>query len=356
MTPEQYTKELKNKYKDEISVGAEQVEAISTGIFSLDKALGGGIPKRKFTLIYGPEGSCKTTIAMKVAAEMQRWDWETGQYSEGIPNTPTPVAFIDLEATFDPKWAQKQGLIDEPNALSIMRPSYAEQAVDIINDLLLSSVYGLIILDSIEAMFPKKQQEQSVEDSNSLGERAKLVNNAYRKWTTSLIQAMGCNEATPWKVPTLICLNQTREKIGVMYGNPLTLPGGKGQHFYSHTKIELNAAQITDDSTKTYGTGEFKGIVKKTKATAPRQRFFFEMNLTETFDKPAGYVNNPKAIMKLLRSAGAFVKVDKQWQILGELYSKQDDFAVRLNEPKFYQQVVKYILSNGLSEESDAQG
>lgn len=346
MTPLRYVQEVKEQYKDEVSIGVEHLDCISTGIFSLDRALGGGVPRRKFTLIYGGEGSSKTTIALKVAGQIQKYDWETGEFGG---NSPTPVAFIDLEATFNSKWARKHGVNDDPEVFSVIRPGYAEQAVDIINDMLLSSIYGLIILDSIEAMFPKKQLEQSVEDSNSLGERAKLVNNAYRKWTTSLISAMATNEQTPWKVPTLICLNQPREKIGVMYGNPLTLPGGKGQHFYSHTKIELNTPKIADDSTKTFGVGEFHGIVKKTKGTIPRQRFAFEMSLKDTFDEPAGYVNNAKAVCKVLKAAGSFVKADKGWEILGEHYAKQDDFQEKLRkDDAFYKSVVDYILSNGL--------
>jgi recombination protein RecA len=351
MNPLKYTEELKEKYKDEISVGSEQIDCISTGIFSLDRALGGGVPRRKFSLIVGPEGAAKTTLALKVAGQIQKYDWDTGEFGA---NSPTPVAFIDLEATFNGKWASKHGVIDDPEYFSVIRPGYAEQAVDIINDMLLSSTYGLIILDSIEAMFPKKQQEMSVEDSNSLGERAKLVNNAYRKWTTSLIRSMAANEKTPWKVPTLICLNQLREKIGVMYGNPITLPGGKGQNFYSHTKIELNTPKIADDSTKTFGVGEFHGIVKKTKATIPRQRFSFEMSLKDSFGEPAGYVNNAKAVVKVLKSAGAFVKADKGWEILGVHYAKQDDFQEKLrNDEVFYKTVVDYILSNGMGADAD---
>ena len=340
-----YVSQLKGTYKENISIGSEVVESFSTGILSLDMATGGGIPKRRSTLIFGPESAGKTTIAMKVAGEVQKWDWETGEY--GNPSSITPVAFIDLEATFDPKWAAKHGIIETPDSFVLIRPTYAESAVDIINDMILSSAAGLIILDSLEAMIPKSYEQKSAEDSVQMGDRAKLIASAYRKWTSSLIRCAAMNPEEPWKVPTLICINQLREKIGIMYGNPNTLPGGKAQLYYSHTIIELTAAKIEDDSFKSYGTGIYKGIVKKTKGTAPRKRFLFEMSLVDAVDCPAGFVNNPKSIMKLLRASGGFVKVDKGYEILGQYYKKQDDFAERLNDPIFYKQVVEYLLTNG---------
>ena len=343
-----YSKQLKDNYKKDISIGAGPVDAFPTGIFSLDKALGGGFPKHKFSLLVGPESSSKTTIALKTAGQVHLWDWETGKF--GDVTVPTPVAFIDAEATFDPKWASRHGVIEDPDTFIVIRPAHAEQVVDIVNDMILSGVVGLIIIDSLEALIPKAYADKSAEDTSSLGDRAKLLAYAYRKWTSSLIKASAANEETPWKVPAVICLNQLREKIGIMYGSNVTLPGGKAQVFYSHTIVELNTAKVVDDDQKAWGTGEFKGIVKKTKGTTPRQRFYFEMSLKDSFDEPSGYVNNAKEVFKFLKTAGHVVKAEKKgWLILGETYEKQEDFQSRLRvDMVFYKSVVDFILANGI--------
>lgn len=348
MSLSDYAKELKDKYAEDISIGGDrELNAIPTGIFSLDMALGGGIPRGRMTLAYGPESSSKTTTCLKVMAEAQKFDWDTGVY--GNPTNPTPVVFIDLEAAFNEPWAITNGVNVDPDLCLVIRPGSAEQAGDIVNDLIRSQNVGVIVIDSLEAMEPKSTEDKSFEESEQMGMRAKLIARCYRKWTSSMVRRKDELKEKPWQFPALIAINQLREKIGVLYGNPTTIPGGRAQHFYSSVKISFNSAKVADDDQKSYGTGEFKGIVEKNKLAPSKKRFAFEMSITPSIAAPAGYVNNSLSVVKYLKGAGAFVKGEKGgWIILGEQYAKQSDFAAKLEEPNFYKQVMDYIVSNGI--------
>jgi hypothetical protein len=120
-------------------------------------------------------------------------------------------------------------------------------------------------------------------------------------------------------------------------------------------KISFNSAKVADDDQKTYGIGEFKGLIEKNKLAAPKRRFAFEMSLIASIGSPAGYVNNARSVVKYLKGAGGFVKGEKGgWIILGETYQKQDEFATRLEDPVFYRSVVDYIVSHGIVGEIDA--
>jgi recombination protein RecA len=343
-----YRNQLKEQYKDDISIGTDSSKFVfSTGVFSLDKALGGGIPRGRCILTFGPEASSKTTLAMKTAASAQLHNWDTNEIDPTYTN-PTPVVFVDLEGTFDPTWASKHGLQDDPDYFLLIRPSAAEQAIDIVNDLIVSGQAGLIILDSLEAMVPKAEDDRSTEDSKSLGERAKLIALAYRKWNSSLTKIRARNEEQLWKIPTLFAINQLREKIGVMFGPNTTIPGGRAQHFYSSVKISLNTAKIKDDSTAQYGVATFDGVVEKNKLAAPKRKFAYEMTIVDTPDSPAGTVDNAGAILKYLKSSEMVTKgTDGGWDILGVNYRTQKEFEEKLKADKvFYQKTVSSILSN----------
>ena len=353
MSLSDFAKKLKESYGEDISLGGDkETNVIPTGIFSLDMALGGGIPRGRMTLAFGAESSGKTTTCLKLMAEAQKFDWETGVY--GNPTNPTPVAFIDLEAAFNEPWAITNGVNVDPDLCLVIRPGSAEQAGDIVNDLIRSQNVGAIIIDSLEAMEPQSTEEKSFEESEQMGQRAKLIARCYRKWTSSMVRRKEELKDKPWQFPALVAINQLREKIGLLYGNPNTLPGGKAQHFYSSVKISFNSAKVADDDQKTYGIGEFKGLIEKNKLAAPKRRFAFEMSLIASIGSPAGYVNNARSVVKYLKGAGAFVKGEKGgWIILGETYQKQDEFATRLEDPVFYRSVVEYIVSNGIEGEVD---
>jgi recombination protein RecA len=201
--------------------GVTEQEVISTGSIGLDVALGiGGFPRGRVIEIYGPESSGKTTLAVHVIAEAQK--------RGGI------CAFIDAEHAFDSVYAQKLG-VDTDNLL-ISQPDYGEQALEIADRLILSGALDVVVIDSVAALVPKGELEGEMGDSK-MGLQARLMSQALRKLT-----------ATINKTNTIcIFINQLREKIGVMFGNPETTTGGNALKFYASVRLDIRrAAQIKD--------------------------------------------------------------------------------------------------------------
>ncbi len=201
--------------------GVVELETISTGSIGLDVALGiGGLPKGRIIEIYGPESSGKTTIAIHVIAEAQK--------KGGM------CAFIDAEHAFDSTYAQKLG-VDVDNLL-ISQPDYGEQALEIADRLILSGALDVVVIDSVAALVPKGELEGEMGDSK-MGLQARLMSQALRKLT-----------ATINKTHTVcIFINQLREKIGVMFGNPETTTGGNALKFYASVRLDIRRmAQIKD--------------------------------------------------------------------------------------------------------------
>lgn len=199
----------------------EQVEVIPTGSLTLDIALGvGGFPKGRVVEIYGPESSGKTTLAIHAIAEVQK--------QGGI------AAIVDAEHAFDQFYAQKLGV--NVNELIISQPDNGEQALEIADNLIRSGAIDLLIVDSVAALTPKAEIEGEMGDSQ-MGLQARLMSKALRKLTGSINKANTC----------CIFINQLREKIGVMFGNPETTTGGNALKFYSSVRIDIRrAAQIKD--------------------------------------------------------------------------------------------------------------
>lgn len=191
----------------------EQIEAISTGSISLDSALGiGGLPKGRVIEIYGPESSGKTTLAIHCIAQVQA--------QGGI------AAFIDAEHAFDRFYAQKLG-VDIENLL-ISQPDNGEQALEIAENLIRSGAIDIIVIDSVAALTPKSEIEGEMGDSK-MGLQARLMSQALRKLTAT-ISRTGC---------CCIFINQLREKIGVMFGNPETTTGGNALKFYASVRLDI---------------------------------------------------------------------------------------------------------------------
>lgn len=189
------------------------VEAISTGSISLDNALGvGGLPRGRVIEIYGPESSGKTTLALHAIAEAQK--------AGGI------AAFIDAEHAFDRIYAQKLG-IDIENLL-VSQPDNGEQALEIVENLIRSGAIDIIVIDSVAALTPRSEIEGEMGDSK-MGLQARLMSQALRKLTSTISKTGTC----------CIFINQLREKIGVMFGNPETTTGGNALKFYSSVRIDI---------------------------------------------------------------------------------------------------------------------
>ena len=215
----------------------ENIEAISSGSLGLDLALGvGGYPKGRVVEIYGPESSGKTTLALHAIAEAQK--------AGGI------AAFIDAEHAFDRFYAQNLG-IDIDN-LIISQPDYGEQALEIADNLVRSGAIDIIVIDSVAALTPKSEIEGEMGDSK-MGLHARLMSQALRKLTAS-ISKTHC---------TMMFINQLREKIGVMFGNPETTTGGNALKFYASVRLDIRrSTQIKDTNGAVLGNKTRVKVVK----------------------------------------------------------------------------------------------
>ena len=224
------------------------VSVISTGSISLDAALGvGGLPRGRVNEIFGPESSGKTTIALQVIAEAQK--------AGGI------AAFIDVEHALDPAYARKLG-VDVDNLL-VSQPDYGEQALEITAHLIASGQIDVLVVDSVAALVPKSELDGEMGDSH-MGLQARLMSQALRKLTGSVSKSNTC----------LIFINQIREKIGVMFGNPETTTGGRALKFYASTRLDIRRIAAIKDGDVVVGNRTKVKVVKNKVASPFREAEF----------------------------------------------------------------------------------
>jgi len=293
----------------------EEIESIPSGSIGLDIALGvGGYPKGRVVEIYGPEASGKTTLTLHAIAECQK--------KGGI------AAFIDAEHAFDRFYAEKLGV--DIGELIISQPDHGEQALEIVDNLIRSGAIDIVVIDSVAALTPKSEIEGEMGDSK-MGLHARLMSQALRKLTAS-ISKTNC---------TVFFINQLREKIGVMFGNPETTTGGNALKFYASVRIDIRrSTQIKDANAQVLGNKTRVKVIKN-KVAPPFKTTEFDIIYGEGISK-IGEIIDLGILNEIIKKSGS-------WFSYGEtkLGQGRDGVKILLNDnPDLMEELENKIMNS----------
>lgn len=300
---------------------AFNVEAISTGSIGLDMALGiGGVPKGRIVEIFGPESSGKTTVALHVVAQAQKNGGE--------------AAFIDVEHALDPKYAKALGV--DIDSLLVSQPDTGEQALEIAEALVRSGAIDIVVIDSVAAMVPRQEIEGEMGDSH-VGLQARLMSQALRK-LTGIVSKTNC---------VVIFINQLREKVGVMYGNPETTPGGRALKFYSSVRLEIRRVESLKNGTEIIGNRTRCKVVKN-KVAPPFKDTEFDIMYGQGISREGEIVDMGVKLGVINKSGAWFSYKDLRWQ-------GRDNVREHLRKDENLMQELDSIIRDKLTKKDEEQ-
>ena len=302
------------------------VSAVSTGSLTLDMALGiGGVPKGRIIEIYGPESSGKTKVALHVVAEVQKLGGE--------------AAFIDAEHALDPVYAKALGV--DIDTLLVSQPDYGEQALEITEALVRSGAVDVVVVDSVAALVPKNEIDGEMGDSH-VGLQARLMSQALRKLSGAIAKS-NC---------IVIFINQLREKVGVMYGNPETTPGGRALKFYASVRIDIRRVESLKEGTDVIGNHTRCKVVKN-KVAPPFKTAEFDILYGKGISKESEIIELG-VILDIINKSGSWFSYGEQRIGQGkdkvrEFLAENPDIAAEIEEK------IKATLQDKPLDEIDAE-
>jgi recombination protein RecA len=298
-----------------------KVEAIPTGALSLDLALGiGGIPRGRITEIFGPEGSGKTTLALHIIAEAQKRGGNS--------------ACIDVEHALDPSYASSIGVNIEE--LLISQPDNGEEALEIAERLVHSGAIDVLVVDSVAALVPRAELEGDMGDAH-VGLQARLMSQALRKLTAAIGRSG----------TAVIFINQLREKVGIVFGNPEVTPGGRALKFYSSVRIDLRRTETLKQGNSAIGT-RVKARVVKNKVAPPFRTAEFDIMFASGIRRE-GNLMDLGVELGIIKKAGAFFSYGDTR--LGQGKENARDFLVQ--HPDIAQEIEKEVRASAITGSSD---
>jgi len=296
------------------------VEALPTGILTLDRALGvGGLPRGRVVELFGPESSGKTTLALSIIAETQK--------RGGI------ASFIDAEHAFDPAYAKIIGV--NLNDLLISQPDTGEQALEITETLVRSNAVDLIVIDSVAALVPRAEIEGDMGEAQ-IGLQARLMSQALRKLTGAISKSK----------TSVIFINQIREKIGVMFGNPEVTPGGRALKFYASVRIDLRKIGSIASQDKIIGA-KIRAKIVKNKVAPPFKEAIFEITHTEGVSKIGNIIDCAIDLGIITKSGSWFSYQDRKLA-----QGKESTKNLLAQEPKLLEEIYKKVEEKIYSSQS----
>jgi len=293
--------EFSKVHKDDFEVDGTSPPRIPSGIFALDLRTGGGIPEGRISILYGSEGSMKSTLALKYIARAQK------MYPDKM------AVFLDIEGHYDKSWAEIQGVDTSPERLKVLATNNAEQTVDLVEALLSTDDLSLLVVDSLAAMVTVREIDSEAEKAQ-VGSTGLMINKLYRKSGLALSKAKRAG-----RNPTVIMINQIRYKVGVMFGDPETMPGGPSFKYASSLTLRLSGKDIIakDIHDNLPAFREINCVIKKTKVPTTGKKCSFQVAL---IDNPplgikVGESSDLPEVFRLMRQYDMFEKVGTKAEV-----------------------------------------